>query len=74
MKQLCTTGRWKIIFDENFTATKKMKAKVRDEHFRKRTKDDKERKAPDTKKMAVKEKTKKDRIKSTLGKTREDLD
>ena len=39
MKQLCSTGRWKIIFDANFTAAKKVKAAKRDEHFKGRAQD-----------------------------------
>ena len=40
MKQLCQTGRWTIIFDENFTSAKKIKAVKRDKHFKGRVKDD----------------------------------
>ena len=71
MKQLCTSGRWNIIFDENFTAAKKMKAAVRDEHFWKKGKDPKNGKAQDPKKMADKEKAKEQRIKHIIGKVRE---
>ena len=38
MKQLCTSGRWKIIFDESFTSAKKVKKLVRDEKFKKTAK------------------------------------
>ena len=34
MKELCNTGRWKIIFDEDFVSAKKVKRQVRDEAFK----------------------------------------
>ena len=40
MLQLCTAGTWKIAFDENFTAAKKIKRATRDEYFKARNEDD----------------------------------
>ena len=34
-KELCNSGRWKIIFDEDFVSAKKVKRQVRDEAFKK---------------------------------------
>ena len=34
MKQLCDSGSWKIVFDETFTAAKKIKRQVRDQFFK----------------------------------------
>ena len=71
MKQLCTTGRWKIVFDETYTSAKKVKAAVRDEHFRGKGKDAKGKKAQDPRKLKDKEEKNSERIKKILGKTRE---